>query len=153
LLKTDPDRIAYQLERARLESKANQHKQAVKHFQQALADYPGNGSLTLAYAKALLRAGKANEARQVITEYQRHNPDDPHFYMLLAEAEADMGNSAKTHIAMGEYYYRIGLTHQAIDQFSLALQNKHLDFYNTARIEARLSEFKEEVALLNQGMK
>ena len=153
LLKTDPNRIAYLLERARLESMANQHKQAVKHFQQALADYPGNGSLTLAYAKALLRAGKANEARQVITEYLRHNPDDPNFYMLLAEAEADMGHSANTHIAMGEYYYRIGQTHQAIEQFSLALQNKPLDFYNTARIEARLSDFKEEIALLKQGMK
>ena len=53
---------------------------------------------------------------------------------------------------MGEYYYRIGQTHQAIDQLSLALQNKSLDFYNTSRIEARLSEFKEEIALLQQGM-
>ena len=71
---------------------------------------------------------------------------------LLAEAEADLGHSANTHVAMGEYYYRIGQTHQAIDQLSLALQNKSLDFYNTSRIEARLSEFKEEIALLQQGM-
>jgi predicted Zn-dependent protease len=153
LLKTDPNRIAYLLERARLESMANQHKQAIKHFKEALADYPGNGPLTLAYTKALLRAGKANEARQVITEHQRHNPDDPHFYKLLAEAEAELGHSANTHIAMGEYYYRIGQTHQAIDQLSLALQKKPLDFYNTSRVEARLSEFKEEIALLQQGMK
>ena len=153
LLKTDPNRIAYLLERARLESIANQHKQAVVHFQQALTLYPNNGPLTLAYAKALLRGGKAKEARQVITEYQRHNPDDPHFYILLAEAEADLGHSANTHIAMGEYYYRIGQTHQAIDQLSLALQNKPLDFYNTSRVEARLNELKEEMALLQQGMK
>ena len=153
LLKTDPNRIAYLLERARLESKANQHKQAIEHFKQALAVYPDNGPLTLAYSKALLRAGKAKEAQQIITEYQRHNPDEPHFYKLLAEAEADLGHRANTHVAMGEYYYRIGQTHQAIDQFSLALQNKSLDFYNTARIEARLSEFKEEIALLQQGMK
>ncbi len=153
LLKTDPGRIAYMLERARLESMANQHKQAITHFKQALADYPGNGPLTLAYTKALLRADKANEARQVITEYQRHNPDDPHFYKMLAEAEAALGQSANTHIALGEYYYRIGQTHQAIDQFSLALKKKPLDFYNTSRIEARLNEFKEEIALLQQGMK
>ena len=152
LLKTDPNRIAYLLERARLESNANQHQQAIKHFKQALANYPGNGPLTLAYTKALLRAGKAKEAREIITEYQRHNPSDPNFYKLLAEAEADLGNSANTHVAMGEYYYRIGQTHQAIDQLSLALQNKSLDFYNTSRIEARLSEFKEEIALLQQGM-
>lgn len=152
LLQNDPNRIAYLLERAHLESKANQHQQAIKHFKQALSIYPGNGSLTLAYTQALLRAGKAKEAQQIITEYQRHNPDDPHFYKLLAEAEAELGHSADTHVAMGEYYYRIGQTHQAIDQMSLALKNKSLDFYNTSRIEARLSEFKEEVALLQQGM-
>ncbi len=153
LLNADPGRIAYLLERARLESMANQHKQAISHFKQALADYPGNGPLTLAYTKALLRAGKANEARQIITEHQRHNPEDPHFYKMLAEAEAALGQSANTHIALGEYYYRIGQTHQAIDQFSLALKKKPLDFYNTSRIEARLNEFKEEIALLQQGMK
>ncbi len=54
---------------------------------------------------------------------------------------------------MGEYYYRIGQTHQAIDQLSLALKNKSLDFYTTSRVEARLAELKEEVALLQQGMK
>lgn len=151
LLKTDPNRIAYLLERAHLESKANQHDQAINHFKQALANYPGNGPLTLAYTQALLRAGKAKEAQEIITEYQRHNPNDPHFYKLLAEAEADLGHNADTHVAMGEYYYRIGQTHQAIDQLTLALQNKSLDFYNTSRIEARLSEFKEEVALLQQG--
>ncbi len=153
LLTTDPNRIAYLLERARLESMANQHKEAILHFKQALADYPGNGPLTLAYAKALLRAGKANEARQIITDYQRQNPGEPHFYKLLAEAEAKLDHSANTHIAMGEYYYRIGQTHQAIDQLSLALKNKSLDFYTTSRVEARLAELKEEVALLQQGMK
>ena len=153
LLTADPGRIAYLLERARLESMANQHTQAITHFKQALADYPGNGPLTLAYTKALLRAGKANEARQIITQHQRHNPEDPHFYKMLAEAEAALGHSANTHIAMGEYYYRIGQTHQAIDQFSLALKKKPLDFYNASRVEARLNEFQEEIALLQQGMK
>ena len=152
LIKRDPNRIAYLLERARLESKANQHTQAIKHFKQALKNYPGNGPLTLAYAQALLHAGEAKDAQQLLTEYLRHKPSDPHFYKLLAEAEADLGHSANTHVAMGEYYYRIGQTHQAIDQLSLALQNKSLDFYSTSRIEARLSEFKEEIALLQQGV-
>ena len=153
LLKQDSDRIAYLLARARLESRANHHQQAIAYFKQALANYPGNGPLTLAYAQALLRGGKPAEARQLITAYQRSKPDEPEFYKLLAEAEAALGNSANTHIAMGEYYYRIGQTHQAIDQLSLALKNKQIDFYNTSRIEARLNEFQEEVALLQQGMK
>ena len=153
LLKNDPNRIAYLLARARLESMANQHPQAITHFQQALANYPGNGPLTLAYAQALLRGGQAKQARDVINEYQRNKPDEPLFYKLLAEAEAALGNTANTHIAMGEYYYRIGQTHQAIDQLTLALKDKQLDFYNTSRIEARLSEFQEEIALLQQGMK
>jgi predicted Zn-dependent protease len=153
LLKGDSNRIAYLLARARLESMANQHQQAIKHFKQALANYPGNSPLTLAYAQALLRAGQPKETRQLITEYQRNKPNEPQFYKLLAEAEAALGNTAYTHVAMGEYYYRIGQTHQAIDQLSVALKNKQLDFYNASRIEARLSEFQEEIALLQQGMK
>ena len=100
-----------------------------------------------------MRAGQPKQARDVISEYQRTKPDEPQFYKLLAEAESALGNTANTHIAMGEYYYRIGQTHQAIDQLSLALKNKQLDFYDTSRIEARLSEFQEELALLQQGMK
>ncbi|MDX1823944.1 MAG: M48 family metalloprotease [Thiohalomonadales bacterium] len=153
LLKQDPNRIAYLLARARLESMANHHKQAIAYFKQALANYPGNGPLTLAYAHALLRSDMPKEARQLIIDYQRNKPNEPDFYKLLAEAEAALGNNAKTHIAMGEYYYGIGQTHQAIDQLTLALKDKQLDFYNASRVEARLSEFQEEVALLQQGTK
>jgi len=148
LLKRDPNRIAYLLARADLESAANNHKRALARYQKAIALYPGNAPLTYAYVQALLKADEPAQARQVIRKHLRIGSQLPALYRLLAEAESRLGNASASHVALGEYYYRIGQTFQAIDQFNLALKNTDLNFYHTARIEARLTEFKQEMAEL-----
>ncbi len=150
LLKQDPERIAYLLARAKLESLAKRHQAAISAFKKALADYPHNGPLTFAYSQALLNAGKPAMARKVLLAQLRKQDDNPNLYRLLAEAESSLGNTAGTHVAMGEYYYRVGLTHQALDQLNLARKTEHLDWYNIERIEARLADFKEELTQLEQ---
>ncbi len=153
LLNEDGGRIAYLLARARLESLAGDHKAALARFDAALKDYPGNGPLTFAYASALLDAGKPQATRDLVREWRKQGADDssiPKIYQLLATAEARLGHKAESHVAMGEYYYRIGLTHQAIRQLNMALEQgrDELDFYNTARIEARIDEYQQELAML-----
>lgn len=156
LLNDDDSRIAYLLERARLESLAGRHAEALKRFAATLENYPGNGPLTFAYAKALLDAGKPAKARELILAWQKQGADAsniPRIYELLAEAESRLGHQALSHVAMGEYYYRIGQTHQAIRQLDLALARKdQLDFYDTSRIEARIDQYRQELALLSQTM-
>lgn len=151
LHKADPARIAYRLARAELELRAGRTGPALTLYRQALAEYPGNVPLTLACAEALLQAGQAQQARELIQRQQREARTVPRFYQLLAEAEARLDHPAASHVAMGEYYYRIGQTHQAIDQLSLALKQHDLDFYTRSRTEARLQEFKTELALLEQA--
>jgi predicted Zn-dependent protease len=148
LLNKDPNRIAYLLARAELESTANNHKQALARYKKAIAVYPGNVPLTYGYVHALLKADEPAQARDVIQTHLRIGAQLPAFYRLLAESESRLGDKASSQVALGEYYYRIGQTFQAIDQFKLALKNPNLDFYNTARIEARLTEFKQEMAEL-----
>lgn len=153
LLDEDGGRIAYLLARARLESLAGDHKAALARFAAALADYPGNGPLTFAYASALLDAGQPQATRDLIRQWRKQGTDDslmPQLHQLLATAEARLGHKAESHVAMGEYYYRIGQTHQAIRQLNLALEQgrDELDFYDTARIEARIKEYQQELALL-----
>lgn len=146
LLKKDSNRIAYLLARAELESKANNNKQALARYKKAMDIYPGNVPLTYGYVHALLKADEPAKARDVIKNHLRIGAQLPALYQLLAEAESRLGDESASHVALGEYYYRVGQTFQAIDQFNLALKNTKLDFYNTSRIEARLTEFKQEMA-------
>ncbi len=152
LLDEDDGRIAYLLARAELETLAGNHPAALTRFADALADYPGNGPLTLAYARALLKAGKPQATRDLIHAWRKQGADDssiPEIWQLLATAEAKLGHRAESHVALGEYFYRIGQTHQAIRQLKQALKGKEpLDFYHTARIEARIDAFQQELAML-----
>ena len=148
ILKASPERIAYLLANAQLESMAKNHKAALSAFKKAIKNYPGNEPLTIGYVEALLRAEKPHEAKTVLHKQMRNNTNNPRLFELLAEAETRLGNKTGTHVAMAEFYYNVGLTHQALSQLELALQSKKLDFYNTARIEARISNFKEEIVQL-----
>ena len=148
LIKHDPARIAYIFAHARLENLAGQHKTAASILQRALTHYPGNGPLGTLYAQTLLSAGKAADARSILLARIETRPGNPKLYQLLADCESKLGNSAGTHSAMGQYYYHLGLTQEAIEQLKLALKSKDLDFYNTARIEARLNSYKEELQQL-----
>lgn len=148
LLQQEPQRIAFLLARAQLEFAAGKTEAALKRFQNALELYPQNPALTLDYTESLLKAGQAQTARQVLQEFLRDPDRKPRFYQLLAQAEDKLGNPARAQIAMGEYYYRTGLSHEAITQFTLALKHHSLDFYDAARAEARLKELKTEVAAL-----
>lgn len=148
LLSSSPDRIAFLLANARLESRANNHKAALKAFNNAILVYPGNESLSIGYAEALLRAKKPQAAKTVLHKQLLKSTSNPMSFKLLAETETRLGNKTGTHVAMAEYYYRVGLTHQALSQLEIALKSKNLDFYNTARIEARITNFRDEIVQL-----
>jgi predicted Zn-dependent protease len=148
LLESSPERIAFLLANARLESRANHHKKAIKAFKSANSIYPGNESLSIGYVDALLRAKKPQAAKTVLHKQLLKSTNNPISFKLLAETETRLGNKTGTHVAMAEYYYRVGLTHQALGQLEVALKSKNLDFYNTARIEARITNFKDEIIQL-----
>jgi predicted Zn-dependent protease len=148
LLKKEPQRIAFLLARARLDAAQGKQDIALNHYRAALKLYPQNPALTLGYVETLIKAQQPETAKQVLHEFLREPDRKPRFYQLLAQAEDQLGNSAQAQIALGEYYYRTGLSHQAIAQFTLALKTNSLNFYETARAEARLEELKNEVAAL-----
>ena len=148
LIKKEPQRIAFLLARARLDAAQGKLDIALHHYRAALKLYPQNPALTLGYVETLLKANQPQTAKQVLHEFLREPDRKPRFYQLLAQAEDKLGNPAQAQIALGEYYYRTGLSHQAITQFNLALKTNSLNFYETARAEARLEELKHEIAAL-----
>ncbi|MDZ7802830.1 M48 family metalloprotease [Thiohalophilus sp.] len=148
LLAEQPQRIAFLLGRAQLNFQQGKIDAALEHYRNALKLYPQNPALTQGYAESLLRSDQADTARQVLRDFLRERDRKPRFYQLLAEAEEKLGNRAHAQIAQGEYYYRTGLSRQAISQFNQALKSDALDFYDAARAEARLQELKNEIAAL-----
>ncbi|VAX08730.1 Exported zinc metalloprotease YfgC precursor [hydrothermal vent metagenome] len=150
LLKQDPHRIAYLLTQANLETRAGNFEKAEQLFENALALYPGNLPITQNYAEALLKAKNYPRARKILREYLRTDRSEPMLYKLLAEAENKLGHKADSMAARGEYYYLNGQPHQALSQLKGALRTKGLSFYDNARIEGRIQQMHEELALLDE---
>ncbi len=150
LLQTESHRIAYLLAQADLETRARNYKKAQRIFENTLALYPGNLPVTQNYAQSLLSAGNYQRARQILRDYLRTDRSEPMLYKLLAEAESKLGHKADANAARGEYYYLNGQPHQALSQLQDALKTRGLSFYDSARIESRIQQMHEELALLNE---
>lgn len=149
LLKNDPQRIAYLLAHAKQLRLAGKMTQAINTYTKALKLYPKNEALTLQYVEMLLTNQQADKVIKVLTPLLRNTPSTPYFYKLLAQAEGQLKHDASRHIALAEYYYHIGQTHQALTQLKLALKDKTADFYQRSRIEARQKEFQQELLEAN----
>ncbi len=133
---------------------AELHRQprlAIKHYQDLLQFYPNDAAVIHDYAEALLTLNKPAEAQNLLNEVLKKNPEQPLFFRLLAKTESRLSNQAASHQAMAEFYYQTGQVTQAIQQLELALKAGNLDFYRLSQIEARQSEFKDELQQLKNS--
>jgi predicted Zn-dependent protease len=148
LLAEDATRIPYLILAARVELESGNVQEALKVFAKALELYSGHQALTLYYAQALLRAGQARKARQLLQDYIRERDfPAPEFYQWLARAQGDEGRQVEGHESMAEYYFLMGQSHLAMEQLQLALRLSGSDFYRASRVEARLRELENEASL------
>jgi predicted Zn-dependent protease len=146
LAQADPGNPALVAERGRLEQAAGDAGKAMQAFEQGLALHPGSGILTLGYAEALLKAGRAQDARQLLAHNRPEADPDPRYYRLLARSEELSGSLLEAHLAMAEYQYLMGHTRLAVEQLERARGGVGGNFYGISRIDARLAELKEELA-------
>ncbi len=145
LHKQDPDRLTFPLNLAKLELERNRPAEAITLYEEMLALYPRNPTLTSAYASALINQQQAAKARSLLQGLiQQGDTQNPELYRLLAEAAGQTGRQWESHEATAEYYYLNGQTHEAIDQLELALKTPQLSFYDNARINARLHALQNE---------
>lgn len=153
LMEDNPEQPEYLTLRARTLLAVGKINQGMKLFQDAISIYPSNRALVLYYAEALLKLGHPKEAKKVLTRYMRDREADPVFYKMLAVAAGKSGNTAEGHRNMAEFYYRNGLTGQAIAQLEIALRNNELDYYSASQAEARLQQLRQEQAVMKQKAK
>ncbi len=150
LLGRSPGRIAYIEALALTERQADRYHRALSLLREAVALYPDNASLLLAYAETLIMDRQSEEAARLLRDYTRSPAALPAGFRLLARAETELGRSVAAHIAMSDFYYAVDELHGAIEQLELAKAVDRLDFYHASRIDARLRQLRDEAALLDE---
>ena len=145
LLKSNGTEPAYLLAAGKLALKEGRFDEALNTYAKASALYPGSRPVLIAYAEALLHAGKPLEAKKRLQDYARNHPRDLVYYSLLAEAEGKAGSQVEAHLALAERHYLSGETMLAREQLKFAQRDAHVDHYQRQRIEARLKDFEKEL--------
>lgn len=151
LLKKRPERIAYNILKAQIETDAKQYSAAIKTFKNVLNFYPGNSSINIYYAETLIKANKIKQANEILQNQIARATTTPKLYRLLSETQAKLNKPADSHQSLAEHFYLLGQTHEAIKQLEISLKTPKIDFYLTSRLEARLKEFKTELHQLNSN--
>lgn len=145
LHKADPDRMTYRLALAEAMARSGQRDAALRLYRDTLALYPENLIVAGQLARALLDGGQPRDAYALLDPLLRQNSSAPApAYALLGQAARAIGRSADAHEAMAEYHARKGQLHAAIEQLKLALEGGNADFYQRARLEARLAVLERQ---------
>jgi predicted Zn-dependent protease len=153
LLEKEPSRLAFQLQMADLHLKRGQHEQAISALSDLYHSFPGNKAIALEYGRALIDQNKpelAETASVVLRQQLVKGENDPALYALYAQAANIAGDEVRATEAIAESYYQRGGTKEAITQLERLTRQSDLDYYQRARVSARLMELRIETGETNE---
>ena len=143
LVKVRPDYVPYHILSAEIELASGNKTLGLDRYAAAARRFPSSLALVQRQASALLKNGKAGQARQILDKAVRLHAREPSLYKLLASAAGESGKRMEAHRAYGEYYFLIGQPRAAIEQFQLASRFAENNFYYVSSLEARIKEIRE----------
>lgn len=152
LLEDEPSRLAFQLQVANLHRKRGQHELAIAALSDLYQSFPGNEAIALEYGKALLDQSDpklAEKESKVLRQQLVKGKNDPALYALYARAASVSGDEVRATEAIAESYYQRGGTEEAITQLESLARRSDLDYYQRARVSARLMELRIEAGDLD----
>ena len=148
LIAIDGDRIQYAALQANIEIEDQQFEIGNKIFEEALQINPGNATLSLHFADALVNQKQPNKAKRILKGIKNYKAT-PTYLQLLAKAEGDSGNQGASHQVLAEYYLMYGLIPSAINHLKQSLVEKDTNELDKQRILKRIKEIKE-IAILEK---
>lgn len=143
LIKAKPDYVPYHILIAEIELASGNKSLGLDRYSTAARRFPNSLALVQRQGSALLKTGKAGQARQILAKAVRLHTKEPSLYKLLASAAGESGKRMEAHRAYGEYYFLIGQPRAAIEQFQLASRFAEKNFYYVSSLEARIKEIRE----------
>ena len=142
LLRQHPDVLAFQLLRSDIDLLAGKDNVALQRLKKLRLKHPDDHVLTLEYARMLIEVGQARQARGMLEDYLIFRQGDPRVYRMLSHASKASGDSVGSHAYMAERYRLQGNLTQAIANLEAALRNPISDYYQEARLQARLKTLR-----------
>ncbi len=147
LLEREPDHQLYRLIEADLLIARERIDAALDAYGKLYAAYGQSQTVAIPYARALLRAGSpqaAERAAEILANELRRRPGDLNVSEMLAYAADRSGDPVRAAEVVAENYYQRGGLVQAIEQLERILERDTLDYYQRARITARLDQLRGE---------
>ncbi len=149
LLEKEPSTLAFQLQMANLQRVSGHPQQAINSLADLYHIFQGNQAIALEYARALLAQADpdlAETASEVLRQQLVRRKNDPELYALFAQAANLAGDKIRSTEAIAESYYQRGGTEEAITQLESLEKRSDLDYYQRARVSARLMELRIEAS-------
>jgi len=106
---------------------------------------PGNDSITMTYARALLEDDQVKLALDVLYEHLPKVEEEPFIYEIMAEAQSRDGLFKEVSESTGLHLYYSGDLSGALSQFKQAMIGRSDDPYFNARILARIRKVQREM--------
>jgi len=153
LLDKKPSNLAFQLQLANLNLKRGRQQQALDTLSELYQSFPGNKAIALEYGNALLYENdpaQAETASVVLRQQLVSQKNDPTLYALYARAANLAGDEIRATEAIAESYYQRGGVEEAISQLEGLARKSDLDYYQRARVSARLTELRIEAGETDQ---
>lgn len=143
LLASYPNDLWLSLGMAEAAQSAGHSAVAKDRFEALLSRYPDHRAISLSYARVLNEIGTPEAGRRaqaVLRPLLASSADDPLFQRSLARASELAGDLPRAAEAYAEAAYLNGRAQDALTQLDDLKKRDDLDYYQRARVEARIAE-------------
>jgi predicted Zn-dependent protease len=157
LLDRHPGQLWLELAKAECAAVAGKRDLASQRFDALVRSYPDNRAVRLTYAQALgevATAAAGRRAQEVLRPLLAEGTDDPLLQRSFARASELAGDMIRAGEAYAEAAFLNGRAVDALNQLDTLKQRDDLDYYQRARIEARMAAITPIVLEMErQGIK
>lgn len=150
LLRKAPLQLEYLITQARVLEGREQPQAALETLEDGLTLLPDSYPLVIEAARLALDAGAPRRAAELLSQQLERRPGDALLHQLMAQAAGDSGKTAEGYIHLAEYHYLSGELEAAVQKLEAGLQQPDLDYYQSARMAARLKELRKELFAIKQ---
>lgn len=148
-----PGDLVLQLAAGSAEAMSGARDAALRRYTALEGDYPDNRALVLAHAQALLQVNdlaSAKLAQKILRPQLSNDDEDPDLQTVFARACENAGDHVRAGEAHADAAYLNGRAEDALNQLKDLLRRSDLDYYQRARIEARIAEITPVVLELRR---
>lgn len=137
------DQLVLQLALGYTELMSGARDAALKRYTSLETEYPDNRALMLAHAQALLEGGdkaSAKAAQELLRPHMTDTEEDPDLYIVFGRACELAGDPVRAGESHAAAAYLNGRAEDALNQLKELAKRHDLDYYQRARIDARIAE-------------